>query len=261
MPRTSADNHFVPQTALKADDISKRGKEKALRDHKTRLLWVFYYLFVSVMRWTMRTPRDRAHLPREIILLTAENLNPRDQLSLLHAVPDLVRDLTFRHTSVQDEKGDKTLLLLAEEAEGRLKELLLAKNGTQVDPKNKNGRTPLSYAAGCGYEEAVKLLVERNDVKADSEDDDGLTPLLLAAECGYREVVKLLLWRGDVEADSKDSYGLTPLSLAAMCGHEEVVKLLVERNDVRADLKDEYGLTPLALARTEAVLELLNSLS
>ena len=140
----------------------------------------------------MRMSKDSAYLPREIILLTAENLNPRDQLSLLRAVPDLVRVLTFRHTSVQDEEGNTILHLLAEEAEGRLKELLLAKSSTQVDPKNKNGQTPLSLAALYGREAVVKLLLERDDVEADSKDNEGRTPLLWAARYGNEAMVELL---------------------------------------------------------------------
>ena len=125
----------------------------------------------------------------EIILLSAENLNPRDQLSLLRAVPDLARVLTFRHTSIQDEEGNTILHLLVEEAEGRPKELLLAKSSTQVDPKNKNGQTPLSLAALYGREAVVKLLLERDEMEADSKDNDGRTPLSFAAGGGHEAVV------------------------------------------------------------------------
>ena len=48
--------------------------------------------------------------------------------------------------------------------------------------------------------------------KADSKDNSGRTPLSWAAGRGHKDVVKLLVERGDVEADSKDKYGQTPLS-------------------------------------------------
>jgi ankyrin repeat protein len=55
----------------------------------------------------------------------------------------------------------------------------------------------------------------------------GRTPLSWAAGQGHEEVVKLLLQTGKVDVDSKDTeYGRTPLSWAAEEGHEEVVKLL-----------------------------------
>jgi len=73
----------------------------------------------------------------------------------------------------------------------------------------------------------VKLLLKTGKVDVDSKNNNGRTPLSWAAENGHEAVVKLLLETGKVDVDSKnDYYGRTPLSWAAENGHEAMVKLL-----------------------------------
>jgi ankyrin repeat protein len=58
----------------------------------------------------------------------------------------------------------------------------------------------------------VKLLLDTGKVDVDSKDSDGRTPVSWAAEHGHEAVVKLLLDTGKVDVDSKDENGQTPLS-------------------------------------------------
>ena len=132
--------------------------------------------------------------------------------------------------------------------------------GADIDAKNDEGRTPLSYAAGNGNETIVKLLVERDDVNVDSRDIDGQTPLSYAAQYGRNAIVKLLIKRDDVNVNSKDNYGRTPLLYAVELGENTIVKLLIERDDTNVDPKDEKGRTPLSHAAErghEAIVKLL----
>jgi len=84
----------------------------------------------------------------------------------------------------------------------------------------------------------VKLLLERGEVNPDKPEQRGRTPLSHAAGRGYEAVVKLLLEREEVNLDEPDKCseslsrygdtvgGRTPLSYAAGRGHEGVVKTL-----------------------------------
>ena len=107
---------------------------------------------------------------------------------------------------------------------------LLLEKGAEIEVKDWNYHyTPLSGAAMNGHEAVVKLLLEKG---AEIEVKDrvySFTPLLWAAENGHEAVVKLLLEKG-AETEVKDGkYSNTPLSWAAENGHKAVVKLLLEK--------------------------------
>jgi Ankyrin repeats (3 copies) len=93
-----------------------------------------------------------------------------------------------------------------------------------INLKDKNGQTPLSWAARNGHEAVVKLLLDRSADVESRDDEDGRTPLSWAAKNGHDAVVKLLLDRS-ADIESKSRYGRTPLSYTAEEGHEVVVKL------------------------------------
>jgi ankyrin repeat protein len=88
---------------------------------------------------------------------------------------------------------------------------------------------------GTGTRAVVKLLLEKG-AAVESKDRDGRTPLSwAAAQNGHEAVVKLLLEKGKAELESKDKDGRTPLSWAAGNGHEAVVKLLLEGRRARVE--------------------------
>jgi ankyrin repeat protein len=109
--------------------------------------------------------------------------------------------------------------------------LLLDTGKVDVDAKDEDGSTPLSWAAGLGHEAVVKLLLDKG-AELETEDGRGRMPLSYAAESGHEAVAKLLLDTGKVDVDAKDEDGSTPLSWAAGLGHEAVVKLLLDKGAV-----------------------------
>jgi hypothetical protein len=127
--------------------------------------------------------------------------------------------------------------------------------------KSQYGLTPLSWAAGNGYDVIVSLLLAKDGVDPDLKDSQySQTSLSWAAERGHEAVVKQLLKTGKVEVDSKDKDNRTPLLKAAKNGHEAIVKLLLKTGKVEVDLKDKDSRTPLLWAAKnghEAVVQLL----
>jgi len=156
-------------------------------------------------------------------------------------------------------------------------ELLLMQDGIDVNAKDKNGWTPLSFAAAAGSEEVVKILLERDDIEIDSKSTTrssmttgpfrstiwaavGQTPLSLAARQGSEAVVELLLTRKSIDVNAKDTNGRTPLSLAAEAASEAVVRLLLMQDRIDLNAKDTNGRTPLSFAaeaRSKMVVQLL----
>ena len=67
----------------------------------------------------------------------------------------------------------------------------MLEKGAELESKDKNGRTPLSWAARKAHEAVVKLLLE-NGADLESTDTIGRTPLFWAARNEHEAVVKLL---------------------------------------------------------------------
>lgn len=141
------------------------------------------------------------------------------------------------------------------------------------DVTDQNGKTPLSWAAEMGYDEAVRAMLSdvnnhggppgSHGVKylVNKADNYGRTPLSLAAEQGHGGVVDILVeTRADL--DYEDQRGRSALYYAAVNGRRRVVELLLERGARRWVLGDkdlvqvihdemERGIEELDLAEKE----------
>jgi ankyrin repeat protein len=143
----------------------------------------------------------------------------------------------------------------------RLIDILLQDPRVDVNPKDSQGRTPLSIAVLQKRESVVKQLLASPGIFVNAGDKSGYVALSHAATLGLEDITVLLLEHDDTEIDAASAAGDTPLHLAARLGRERVVQLLLEKGcDV--DRVNGLGLTPAALARAEghdAIAQLLST--
>ena len=113
--------------------------------------------------------------------------------------------------------------------------------GTDVNAKDKYGRTPLYCAARRSHKEIAELLIAKG-ADANAKTGVGETPMQIAYQKGHTEIVELLIANG-ADGNAKGD-GQTPLHGAAYWGSKEIVQLLIAKGaDVNA--KTNNGTTPL----------------
>jgi len=129
---------------------------------------------------------------------------------------------------------------------------LLLDKGANLEIRDKNGATPLLYAAGYGETAVVKLLLDRG-AKIEKTDSDGRTALIAAAcNCPIIDMpdtadsVRLLLKKGaDIEA--RDKQGETALMAAAGWGRTWIVKILLDSR-AQIEARNNEGYTALLMS-------------
>jgi serine/threonine protein kinase len=146
-----------------------------------------------------------------------------------------------------------SLYSVAEKGDVEAVKILLA-FGADVNVKDQNnGRTPMSYAAGNGHSDVVKLLLQAG-AEVDLPDEDGRTPMSYAAKNGHSHLVTSLLQTG-AKVDAKDLRQRTPISHAAWNGHSDVVKLLLQAG-AEVNFVEWYKLLIVYLSNDRANLSL-----
>lgn len=145
-------------------------------------------------------------------------------------------------TNTKFPQGFTSLMMVSHFGLSTAVKHMLKMEGIDLNSRdNTYGRSALSWAAGKGFGNVVKLLI-----------NDGNNGSI------GRRVFKLLLGKR-AKIDSKDRYGRTPLSYAVWIGNVAVVELLIKAG-ARANSKDKIGGTPLSYAicnRDKEVIEVL----
>jgi ankyrin repeat protein len=139
-----------------------------------------------------------------------------------------------------DSNGNPMLVLAIKDRSYAVIDVLLAAKDMDVDLSNKQGETPLMYAAINGDLPLVKTLVLKNKAQLDHI---SWTPLHYACAKGHLEVAQFLLSNGAM-VDSLSLGGTTPLMMAVQSGNEYLVKLLLDKG-ANLQLRNEAGLTAI----------------
>ena len=168
-----------------------------------------------------------------------------------------------------------------------IKKLFNSKGITCLEVKDKEGCSPLHYAAIVGNKEVVDFLIG-NNASIHTSDDVGYTPLHAAAMGGHREIIDLLISKG-ANVNTKDIAGGSVLdcalgyaqiecadylkSLNVVSNAKESIFIAAEtgnlsaikqhlRTGVNLNTKNEFGVSALSLAVTRGykqIVELLIS--
>ncbi|CAH1788204.1 unnamed protein product, partial [Owenia fusiformis] len=94
------------------------------------------------------------------------------------------------------------------------------------DPNNDN--TGFSHACANGFLPVLELLVDVDDLEVNLPDKDGNTPLIFAAQAGHADIVSYLLHNyRRVRIDQVNRTGFTALMKAAIQGRTRCAQLLL----------------------------------
>ncbi|XP_046574309.1 serine/threonine-protein phosphatase 6 regulatory ankyrin repeat subunit C-like isoform X2 [Haliotis rubra] len=130
--------------------------------------------------------------------------------------------------SVVDDLGRNILHAACLSDNVDLVEDLLSRGIADIESKDKNGATPVMYAAEQGHKKVVDLLVSKG-CNLSVVDDLGRNILHAACLSDNVDIVEDLLRHGIVDIESKDKNGATPVMYAAEQGNKKVVDLLVSK--------------------------------
>ena len=141
-----------------------------------------------------------------------------------------------------DEHGQPALILALQLESPKVAKVLMDAKGVQLDVRNHAGETPLMMAALKSEVDAATALVAHGA----AVNKDGWSPLHYAATGGSAAIVKLLLSKG-ARLEARSPNGSTPLMLAARYGNEEAVDALLAAGGDRT-LKNDLGMDASAFA-------------
>ncbi len=141
-----------------------------------------------------------------------------------------------------DEHGQPALILALQMESPKVAKVLMDAKGTQIDIRNHAGETPLMMAALKAEVDAATALVAHGA----AVNKDGWSPLHYAATGGSAAIVRLLLSRG-ATLEARSPNGSTPLMMAARYGNEEAVDALLAAGADRS-AKNDLGMDASAFA-------------
>lgn len=92
--------------------------------------------------------------------------------------------------------------------------LLLAADTAPMVTPDKDGLTPLQYAAYFGQEGTVEMLLQTDTPQTIDTNISSFSPLHCALVSGHEQCLQLLLAHSDTAVNAADSAGFSPLHIA-----------------------------------------------
>ncbi len=148
----------------------------------------------------------------------------------------------FDPNTQEMKRGDTGLILAMREDSNHVLDVLLADKRTKLDTTAFNGDNALMIACYKGNEQAVLKLLK----KGAKVDKNGWTPLHYAAANGNNNIVKMLLAR-DAFVNAASPNGTTPVMMAAEAGYIYTVKLLYD-NGADLTIRNQQKLSAIDFA-------------
>ncbi|CAG7939810.1 unnamed protein product [Penicillium salamii] len=154
--------------------------------------------------------------------------------------------------------GEKPLPLATEtENIGVMKLLLEA--GADVNTCDTAGLTALTWAVKRKLEPAVRLLLAYPETEVDCRDKHGRTPFSMAAQLGDVHILKKIAQRSP-DTNTEDEHQRTPLILATKNKHESAAEVLLSLPETRIDHQDDQGRTAFSFAAENELVETMQML-
>ncbi|KGO75549.1 hypothetical protein PITC_082560 [Penicillium italicum] len=135
---------------------------------------------------------------------------------------------------------------------------LLHAPGIDLDPRDENGRTPLSIAAGLNRAVSgwfVGTVLNNPNVDINSQDIHGETVLYHSVKSGNIRVTQLLLSQRHINPNLNTTH--LPLFFAVSNRMEAIVKSLLSTKATDPNLKDSNGRLALTLPTSNEIIKLL----
>jgi len=137
-----------------------------------------------------------------------------------------------------------------------LEEVATTVSQLELNAKDKQGWTALTWAAARGHDLFVKQLLKYKETEVDIMDTRGFTPLMHAAWHGNAKVVKQLLALDNSRRVNLNAYsidGRTAISYAAAKGHCAIIEILLRETEVDPNYTSTSQTTPLMYAIQEGM--------
>ena len=151
---------------------------------------------------------------------------------LLHQISYGLGDMEFRDATLLKQKT----------------QLLISSGKFPLNARNRQGLTPVAYAAAAGNMHNLEALMGTAEVDMNIKDDSNMSPCMLAVVEGRANAVELLIRNNKVDYDTKFENRSNLLQIAVAHGKADVAKLLLDTGKFDVSETGPDGWTLLHLA-------------